>query len=92
MRGRVKIVDRITCQPQLTLRGGGHFVGDFKMDLEKAIAYIAKEWQTIAQAPAIFTVAILLISVVIWAVVNWSYSSKFEGQSSIIASLEIVLN
>jgi len=56
--------------------------------MEALIEYLAKEGRVILQAPATFSVALVLCVGVIWAAFSWAYLSRFEGQSSTLSSLE----
>ena len=42
------------------------------------------QWAVIETAPAIFIMAVLLLSVLIWAAMKWAYSARIENKDSVI--------
>jgi len=51
-------------------------------------AKLVQEWSVIAAAPISFTTAVIVVTVIAWAIVNWSYSSVLSSKNAQIELLQ----
>ncbi len=51
-------------------------------------AKLVQEWSVIAAAPISFATAVIVVVVIVWAIVNWSYSSVFSSKNAQIELLQ----
>ncbi len=56
--------------------------------MKELIEYLVKEGRVVFQAPVAFLLAMILVTSLLWAAINWGYQSKSDGQASAISSLE----
>jgi hypothetical protein len=56
--------------------------------MEAIIKYVVGEMRVIAEAPAIFTIALLVLSAAVWWAMDWRYGSIINNQGSEIKLLE----
>ena len=47
--------------------------------MSELVKYIHDEWVTVSQAPFTITTLILLLTAVIWKVIDWKYSVRHES-------------
>jgi hypothetical protein len=45
-------------------------------------AKLVQEWSVIAAAPISFTAAVIVVIVVVWSIINWSYSSVLSSKNA----------